>query len=121
MRGFGDWLVFHGGFPGAVPDPSTIDVGTSVSSILTVNGSAGELDWTVLVFDPPHEFRIAGKERGVTITVVLRVAPAGAGSTVTLQLELSGIPVIGPIGKAALNQLRPGLEESLVRFATITG
>ena len=121
MDRYGDWLVFHGGWHGAPPEQGSIGKGTEVSTMLQVKDASLPFHWKVDAFTAPREFRFSGKEKGVKVGVSLAVKASGTGSTVSFELELRGLPVAGPIGKAVVKQLRPDVEESLTRFAAAFG
>ncbi|NLE82650.1 MAG: SRPBCC family protein [Rhodococcus sp.] len=116
---YGDWLIFHHSWRGEVPKRESLGVGSKVSSVLVVKGNTLPFDWQISVYSPPRELRFSGKEKGLQVTIKLSVAPRGGrGSEVTFQLELGGLPAVGPIGKAAVKSLHGDVEESMARFAT---
>lgn len=116
---FDDWLVFHGGWRGEAPSRDSLSVGASVASLLVVKGATAPFDWTVDADSPPTEFRISGKEKGVKVGILFSVQPMGSGAEATLQLELGGLPMAGPVGKAVVKSLSGEVEESMQRFESL--
>ena len=89
--------------------------------MLAVKGATAPFDWTVDAYAPPTEFRFSGKEKGVKVGISMSVKPSGAGAEVTFQLELGGLPMVGPVGKAAVKSLSGEVEESVQRFGALFG
>ncbi|MBM7365738.1 type II toxin-antitoxin system Rv0910 family toxin [Gordonia hydrophobica] len=118
---FGEWLVFHDSWRGATPSRESLREGVSVSSVLEVKGATAPFDWTVDAYTPPSEFRFSGKEKGVKVRIVLAVRPAGSGSEVSFQLELGGLPMAGPVGKAVVKSLSDDVKTSVAQFGALVG
>lgn len=119
---FDDWLVLHDGWRSELPAPQDLRAGTKVSSVVKVKSARVRFDWVVEQFDPPHEVRFKGSGKGgVKAKIELTVKPTGDGSNVTFTLELGGLAMIGPAGKAATMATKGDLQESLRRFRETFG
>lgn len=114
---FDEWLTIHEGWRSPIPGPDELGTGTTVSSVVRLKGARVRFEWTVEQFDPPREIGLRGKGKGgVKVTLRLRVDPAGDGSVVIIDIDLGGLPMIGPAGAAAAALLGSDLQESLTRF-----
>ncbi|MFT3715982.1 MAG: SRPBCC family protein [Gordonia sp. (in: high G+C Gram-positive bacteria)] len=112
---FDDWLVLHDGWRGDIPE--NLGVGTKATSVVTVKGARVRFDWTIDTYDPPKRVRFSGSGKGgVKAKIDLTVKPDGDGSEVTFVIELGGLPMIGPAGKAAAKAVHGDVHRSLVRF-----
>lgn len=119
---FDDWLVLHDGWRSELPARADLGVGTKVSSVIKLKGARVRFDWVVEQFDAPREVRFKGSGKGgVKAKIDLAIAPSGTGSTVTFTVDLGGLPLIGPAGKAAAMATKGDLSESLRRFREIFG
>lgn len=119
LERFGDWMVFHDGWQGEAPAPSALKKGLKATSLLNVKGQVLPFDWTIDAYDPVKQLRFSGKEKGVKVSIALGVRTATAGSDVSFSLELTGLPVVGPIGKAVVKQLAGDVELSLDRLCEL--
>lgn len=119
---FDDWLVLHDGWRSEVPAPDALGAGTEVTSVITLKGVRVRFDWVVEHFDPPRGVRFKGSGKGgVKAKIDLAIKPNGAGSTVVFTVDLGGLPLIGPAGKAAALATKGDLQESLRRFRETFG
>ncbi len=117
----GEWLVFHQSWQGDPPLRSALGKDARIDTVIDVKGTSLPLTWKIDAYDDPRDFRFSSKAKGVKIMIALAVAPAGAGSQVTFTLELGGLPVVGPIGKKAVDFLHDDVERSLEQFRTLVG
>ena len=120
---FDEWLTIHDGWRSDLPSTDTMSKGTKVASVVAVKGTRVRFDWTVDSFDPPKRVGLKGSGKGgVKVKLALSVAPDGDGSTVAIDLDLGGLPMMGPAGKAAAKLVSSDLRESLAKFmATFAG
>ncbi|WP_040524646.1 type II toxin-antitoxin system Rv0910 family toxin [Gordonia effusa] len=119
---FEDWLVLHDGWRSELPAPGDLKAGTKVSSVIKLKGARVRFDWVIEHFDAPRGVRFKGSGKGgVKAKIDLAIAPTGEGSTVTFTVELGGLPLIGPAGKAAAMATKGDLRESLRRFRETFG
>ncbi|GAC56452.1 hypothetical protein GOHSU_07_00060 [Gordonia hirsuta DSM 44140 = NBRC 16056] len=118
---FGDWLVFHDSWQDTVPKPADVAEGRTIASVINVKGTAIPLRWTVQTYRAPQAFRFAAKEKGVKVAIGFTVEPAGPGARIGFELGLSGLPVVGPIGKKVVQELHDDVVASLDRFAVLLG
>ncbi len=119
---FDDWLVLHDGWRSELPAPDALKKGTKLSSVIKLKGARVRFDWVIEEFDPPNRVRFKGSGKGgVKAKIDLAIAPSGDGSTVTFAVDLGGLPLIGPAGKAAAMATKGDLTQSLHRFRETFG
>src|ERR1700750_921532 len=89
LHRFDEWLTIFGGWRSEVP--STIEVGTCVSSCIKVKGFRNIIHWRVTRHDEPRLVELSGAGRGgVRISLTLEVQDAGPGSKFHVVAELKG-------------------------------
>lgn len=117
---FDDWLELHDGWRGEVP--TELAVGTTATSVVSVKGARVRFDWTIDKFDRPTRVLFSGHGKGgVKAKIDLTVKPSGDGSEVTFLIDLGGLPLIGPAGKAAAKAVHGDIHRSLIRFTKAFG
>ena len=117
---FDDWLLLHDGWRREVP--TGLAVGTKATSVVKAKGTRVRFDWTIDTFDPPRRVRFSGNGKGgVKAKIDLTVEPDGTGSKVTFLIDLGGLPLMGPVGKAAAMAVHGDIHRSLERFLEIFG
>jgi hypothetical protein len=116
---FGEWLTLHEGWRGEVPE--TITEGTDLTSVVAVLGLRNRVRWHVERYAPPAALTISGRGvGGVKIALRLLVEPDGAdSSTITVDADVTGRPVFGPIGMAIGRAVRADLNRSVATLATL--
>ena len=116
---FGEWLTLHEGWRGEVP--ATLAEGTDVTSVVTVRGLRNRVRWHIERYAPPRRLTISGRGvGGVKIALELRVAADGDGrSTITIDAEVTGRAVIGPIATVIGRAVRADLRASVAKLATL--
>jgi hypothetical protein len=116
---FGEWLTLHEGWRGEVP--AEITEGTDLTSVVTVLGLRNRVRWHVERYAPPAVLTISGRGvGGVKIALELRIqADGGDTSTVTIDAEVTGRPVFGPVGMAIGRAVRADLRRSVAGLAAL--
>jgi hypothetical protein len=116
---FGEWLTLHDGWRGEVPDE--IVAGTDLTSVVSVMGLRNRVRWHVERYAPPTGLTISGRGvGGVKIALELTVREDGDGrSTVTVDAEVTGRPVFGPVGMAIGRAVRADLNKSVAALASL--
>ncbi len=116
---FGEWLTLHEGWRGTVP--AEITEGTDLTSVVKVMGLRNRVRWHVVHYAPPTALTISGRGiGGVRIALDLRIRPDGDGaSTITIDADVTGRPVFGPIGMAIGRAVRADLGRSVSALATM--
>lgn len=118
LTGFDQWLSIHEAWRGELPDE--LRAGTTISSVVTVKGLRNRVSWTFKQYNPPRSLVLKGDGKGgVKLGLVLSVAPATEGSKVSLDIDLGGAPLFGPIGSGVARALRGDIESSLQTFVTL--
>jgi hypothetical protein len=114
---FGEWLTLHDGWRGEVP--AQITEGTDLTSVVSVKGLRNRVRWHVEQYAPPTGLTISGRGvGGVRIALRLRIRSDGNGaSTVTIDAEVTGRPVFGPVGMAIGRAVRADLNKSVAALA----
>ncbi|MBD0023661.1 toxin [Gordonia pseudamarae] len=115
---FDEWLILHDGWRGDVP--GELSEKLKVTSVVSVKGARIRFDWVIDRYRPPVEIRLSGKGKGgIKATLDLAITASGTGSTVTLGIDLGGLPLIGPAGKAAAKAVEGDLAVSLQKFRQV--
>jgi hypothetical protein len=74
--------------------------------------------WTVIDIVAPHRLTLRGDGKGgVRYGLAVSVDPAGDGSAVTVELDMAGRPLFGPIGSAAARVVKADIQRSLENFS----
>lgn len=115
---FDEWLVLHDGWRREVP--TELGVGTAATSVVKAKGTRVRFDWKIDTYDPPRRVRFSGNGKGgVKAKIDLTVEPDGDGSQVTFLIDLGGLPLMGPVGKAAAKAVHGDVHRSLVQFRKV--
>lgn len=115
LRELDQWLIMHEAWRGRVPEELT--PGTELVGIASVKGLRNRVRWTVRAAEPPRRLELTGAGKGGTkLGLDLLVEPKDDGSSVTVDIELGGRPLFGPIGATVARALKGDIERSLDRF-----
>jgi uncharacterized protein YndB with AHSA1/START domain len=114
----GDWLQMHEGWRGEVP--SALTVGTTLVGVARAKGMRNRVTWTVRQLDPPRLLEITGDGvGGAKYALKMSVTPTASGCSFTVNIDLGGRPLFGPIGAAAVRAVKGDIERSIKRFETL--
>lgn len=114
----GDWLSMHQGWRSDLPDE--LAVGTTLVGVAGAKGLRNRVTWTIRKVDPPALLEITGDGVGGTkYALRLTVAPAAAGCTFTVRIDMAGRPLFGPIGATAARAVKGDIERSIKRFEAL--
>ncbi|GAB2982363.1 type II toxin-antitoxin system Rv0910 family toxin [Nocardioides montaniterrae] len=112
------WLTIHQGWKSELP--TDVTVGTRITEVVSVMGMANKIEWDVTSVEAPTSVAIEGAGMaGVKVKFAMEIAPADAGSTITMDAEFNGTMIVGPIGKAVAKNTQADLEASLAKFAEL--
>lgn len=113
------WLSIHEAWRGEVPQE--LSAGTSLESVAKAKGLRNRIKWTIESYEPPRILKLKGSGKGgVKIGLVLTVtAGKSGGSDLTLDVELGGAPLFGPIGSGVARALKGDIENSLKTFESL--
>lgn len=115
---FDEWMTLHDGWRGEVP--AEIAQGTSLTSVVKVLGWRNRISWLVESYAPPSALRIKGRGvGGVDVALTLSIRAEGTGSTVTIDAEVTGRPVFGPVGMAIGRAVRADVRRSVAALANL--
>ena len=114
------WLTMHEAWRSEVPE--TLTAGSTLVGVASVKGFRNRVSWTVEKAEPPRRLKLRGAGKGGTkLGLELLVAPKGSGSEVTVDIELGGRPLFGPIGSTVARAIKGDIERSLDKFVTLYG
>lgn len=113
------WLSIHEGWRSELPDELT--VGTTLESVAVVKGMRNRVRWTIEKYDPPRKLELKGNGKGgVKIGLKLAVgAGKSGGSDISLDIDLGGAPLFGPIGSGVARALKGDIENSMKTFESL--
>ncbi|SNS43298.1 type II toxin-antitoxin system Rv0910 family toxin [Rhodococcoides kyotonense] len=113
------WLSIHEAWRGELPEQ--LSAGTTLDSVASVKGMRNRVRWTIESYDPPKKLKLKGSGKGgVKIGLVLSVAPGkSGGSDLSLDIDLGGAPLFGPIGSGVARALKGDIEKSLKTFESL--
>lgn len=116
---FGEWLTLHDGWRSELPEE--LHEGTTLTSVVSVMGLRNRVNWRIERYTPPKGLRITGAGvGGVRVSLNLAIRPDGTDrATVTIDAEVAGGPVLGPIGLAIGRALRVDLRRSAAALAEL--
>jgi hypothetical protein len=118
LRRFDEWMTIFGGWRG--PVPSTIEVGTRVSSCVKVKGFRNVIHWTVTRYDEPKSVELQGRGRGgIRIAVAMHVTDKHPGSNFQMTADLTGGLLAGPVGKLVARVIRSDVRQSVINLAAL--
>lgn len=114
---FDEWLVLHDGWRSPLPAVNDLKKGTTISSVVKAKGTRVRFEWEIEKFNRPSEVVLKGNGKGgVKAKINLRVEPDGDGSKITFLIDLGGLPLMGPVGKAAALAVKGDIAKSLEKF-----
>lgn len=115
-----EWLVLHDGWRSELPGPDELGVGTKAVSVIKAKGTRVRFNWEVETYEPLRRVRLKGNGKGgVKVKLDLGIEPKGDGSVVTFAVDLGGLPLIGPAGKAAAMAVSGDIKKSLANFRAL--
>lgn len=114
-----EWLDFHKQW--LEEPPARAEVGAALKERVVILGPPAAVDWEVTAVDDGKLLELTGRAAaGVEARLTYRVAGVGDGATLTIDIELSGGAVVGPIGDL-VQQAAQGLVDSSLRKFPATG
>jgi hypothetical protein len=118
LHRFDEWLTIFGGWRSEVP--STIEVGTCVSSCIKVKGFRNIIHWRVTRYEEPRLIALNGAGRGgVRISLSIEVQEASPGSKFHVQAELKGGLLSTRIGQLVAKVLQSEVRKSVTNLAAL--
>ncbi|MBM7367463.1 type II toxin-antitoxin system Rv0910 family toxin [Gordonia hydrophobica] len=119
---YDEWLVLHDGWRSPLPASDELQKGTTISSVIKAKGTRVRFAWEIEKLDRPREVVLKGSGKGgVKAKITLLVEPDGDGSKVTFLIDLGGLPLMGPVGKAAALAVKGDIGRSLEKFTALFG
>ena len=118
LRRFDEWLTIFGGWRSEVP--STIEVGTCVSSCIKVKGFRNIIHWRVTRYDEPRLIEMSGAGRGgVRISLTIEVQENPPGSKFKVLAELKGGLLSTRVGQLVARVLQSEVRKSVTNLAAL--
>lgn len=116
---FDEWMTLHDGWRSEVP--SVIETGTTLTSVVKVLGFRNRIRWVVDSYAPPRSLSITGAGvGGVHVSLTLSISQNGPdGAKVTIDAEVTGKPVFGPVGMAIGRAVRADVRRSVAALAAL--
>lgn len=116
---FDEWMTLHDGWRGELP--AVIEEGVALTSVVTVMGLRNRINWRVESFAPPSGLSISGRGvGGVRVALTLSIRASGSSaSEVTIDAEVTGRPVFGPVGMAIGRAVRADIRKSVAILADL--
>lgn len=115
---FDQWLTIHDGWRSELPD--TLAEGLEMTSVISVRGMRNRVDWKLTEFAPKERIALVGSGKGGTkVSMSLSIAPRGAGSTVTMDVDFSNPLARGLIGSAIARTLKGDIKNSLAKLEAL--
>src|SRR5207302_11042878 len=94
----GEWQTVHTGWPAGQPDG--VEVGATFKQAVTMMGMPAEVAWTVKQLETPTTYELEGAgPMGGTLRSLFVVEGSNGGSRVTVETELGGGALAGPMGE----------------------
>jgi hypothetical protein len=120
LKRFDEWLTIFGGWKSPVPD--TVELGTTVSSLIKVKGFRNTIHWEVTEYDEPKRIALRGNGfGGVRIALTMTVTEVGEGTKFHLLAELSGALLNGPVGGLVARIIKSDVEKSVRNLVALGG
>ena len=118
LHRFDEWLTIFGGWRSEVP--STIEVGTCVSSCIKVKGFRNIIHWRVTRYDEPRLIEMSGAGRGgVRISLTIEVQENPPGSKFKVLAELKGGLLSTRVGQLVARVLQSEVRKSVTNLAAL--
>ena len=118
LHRFDEWLTIFGGWRSEVP--SSIEVGTCVSSCIKVKGFRNIIHWRVTRYDEPRLIEMSGAGRGgVRIYLAIEVQDAAPGSRFRVLAELKGGLLSTRVGQLVARVLQSEVRKSVTKLAAL--
>ncbi|GAA0223708.1 type II toxin-antitoxin system Rv0910 family toxin [Cryptosporangium japonicum] len=110
-----EWVAFHKQW--LEEPPSGAEVGATLKQSVAILGAPTAVNWEIVTADCGELLELAGRTTtGVDARLALRAVSDGGRVGVTLDLTLTGGPVIGPIGTMIQKAAQKLVDTSAQRF-----
>jgi uncharacterized protein YndB with AHSA1/START domain len=115
FRRYPEWVAFHKGW--RAEPPATVEAGATLQENVVILGPPAVVDWQIVAAQEGELLELTGKgATGVEAKLVYRLLPAGDDTTLSIDLELTGGPVVGPIGDMIQDAAQKLVDQSLRKF-----
>jgi uncharacterized protein YndB with AHSA1/START domain len=118
LSSLGDWLQMHEGWRSELP--SDLEVGTTIVGVAGAKGMRNRVTWTIRELDPPRLIGITGDGVGGTkYALKMSVKPTKSGCSFTVNIDIGGAPLFGPIGAVAARAVKGDIDRSIKKFESL--
>jgi hypothetical protein len=117
---YAEWNSMHEGFNGDVPE--VLGEGATYKQRVKLMGTPAEIAWRVTTAQAPGQLELKG-EGPMRVKAINRwlIEPSADGSRITLEMDISGPVLAGPVGTMVEKQVTEALEASLAKFTALLG
>ena len=113
-----EWQATHSGWPDG--EPGEMDAGESFKQQVTMMGMPAEVSWTVKRVEAPAVLELQGEgPMATTLRTVFEVAEEDGGSKLTVENELSGGALDGPMGATVAQASQTAQQQSLEKLKNL--
>jgi len=117
---FAEWNIMHEGFTGDVPP--VLGEGMTFKQRVKLMGMPAEMAWRVATADAPGRLELVGDgPMGVKAHNRFIIEPSSTGSRITLEMEMNGPALAGPMAMMVEKQAGTAADQSLAKFAALLG
>jgi uncharacterized protein YndB with AHSA1/START domain len=115
-----DWQTTHTGWPEG--EPPEMEPGESFKQQVTLMGMPAEVSWTVKRVEAPSALELEGAgPMGTTMRTVFALASTPEGSQLTVENELIGGALDGPMGATVAQSSQAAQQQSLDKLKGLFG
>lgn len=116
---WGEWLVIHKSWKGAVPAEAS--AGVSATASASVMNMPISIDWTFTHVDAPRSLTLDGITRArVKLALTITITEAAGASTVDIEASIDGGMIDGPMGGVFKSSLTSAMNKSLKNLDQLT-
>ncbi|EFQ83268.1 acetyl-CoA acetyltransferase [Aeromicrobium marinum DSM 15272] len=114
LGSFPAWLDMHSGWRGRAPGRAV--VGLQFVEQVQLMGIPAEVQWEVVEVGDDRLGLEGSGPMELTLALLVTLAPQGDGTTLRLDIGLSGDPVRGPMGGSVLQSVQEAVDASVTRL-----
>ncbi|MFG1989004.1 SRPBCC family protein [Actinoplanes sp. NPDC048988] len=109
------WVAFHKQWIAEPPERPA--EGATFKESVAILGPPATVDWEIVTVKSRELLELSGQgTTGVAARLVYQVTAGAAGSVLSIDMELTGGPVVGPIGDMIQDAAQKLVESSLAAF-----
>lgn len=110
-----EWVAFHKQW--TAEPPQRAEVGAALQESVVILGPPAVVDWEIVTVKDGELLELVGKgATGVQARLAYQIVGGDDETTLSIDLELTGGPVVGPIGDMIQDAAQKLVNESLRKF-----